>query len=86
MFHKAVKLDFKEGTVLELTFQDGKVKSYNMSTLFIKHPQLCALKNRDLFLSGQLVGAYGVKWSDELDVEAETIYEHGKTVRTEKFS
>ena len=84
MFHKAVKLEFREGTVLELTFQDGKVKRYDMAALFEKHPQLLALNDRELFLSGQLIGAYGITWNDDLDIEVETIYEEGDTVRTIK--
>lgn len=81
MFHKAVKLEFKEGTALELLFQDGLVKRYDMRALFQKHPQLRALEDRELFLSGRLLGAYGIQWNDELDIEAETIYEDGGTVR-----
>lgn len=84
MFHKAVKLDFKEGTILEVTFQDGKVKQYDMSVLFDKYPPFGALKNRDLFLSGQLMGSYGIIWNDDLDIEAETVYEDGVTVKTVK--
>ena len=84
MFHKAVKLEFGEGTVLDLTFQDGKVKRYDMAALFEKYPQLLALNDRELFLSGQLIGAYGIMWNDDLDIEAETIYEEGDTVRTIK--
>ena len=84
MFHKAIKLEYGEGTTLELTFQDGKVKRYNMSVLFGKYPQLEALKDRELFLSGKLLGAYGIAWNDDLDIEAETIYEDGETIREEK--
>ena len=65
---------------MELTFQDGKVKQYDMSMLFGKHPQLQALEDRALFLRGQLMGAYGIVWNDDLDIEAETIYEEGTTV------
>ena len=82
MFHKAVALTFKEGTKLELRFQDGTVKSYDMAVLFGKYPQLEALKDRELFLSGKLMG-YGILWNDELDIEAETIYEDGITVGQE---
>lgn len=82
MFHKAVELKFKEGTVLELTFQDGKVKRYDMSELFKKYPQLTALADRNLFLSGQLMGGYGIVWNDDLDIEVETVYEEGTTVKT----
>ena len=84
MFHKAVALEFKEGTVLELTFQDGKIIQFDMSILFDKYPQLTALKNRDLFLSGKLMGSYGIMWTDDLDIEAETIYEEGTMVRMGK--
>ena len=84
MFHKAIKLEYGEGTTLELTFQDGKVKRYNMSVLFGKYPQMEALKDRELFLSGKLLGAYGIAWNDDLDIEAETIYEDGETIREEK--
>ena len=83
MFHKAVSLQFCEGTVLELTFQDGFVKQYDVSALFGKYPQLEALRDRKLFTSGELMGAYGIRWNDELDLEAETVYEEGVTVRTE---
>ena len=80
MFHKATDLKFKEGTLLELTFQDGKVKQYDISKLFDKYPQFQALEDRALFLKGQLMGAYGIVWNDDLDIEAETIYEDGMTV------
>lgn len=54
-----------------------------MRTLFDKYPQLRALEDRDLFLSGKLTGGYGIIWNDDLDIETETIYEEGKTVRTD---
>jgi len=81
MFHKAINLEFKEGTSLELTFQNGEVKAYDMACLFEKYPQLQALKDRHLFLSGKLMGSYGIIWNDQLDIEVETIYEDGITVR-----
>ena len=84
MFHKAIEIAYGEGTTLELTFQDGKVKHYDMSALFSKYPQLEALKNRTLFTSGKLLGPYGIVWNDDLDIEVETIYEDGETVREEK--
>ena len=68
---------------MELTFQSGEVKAYDMAVLFPKYPQLEALKNRELFLSGKLIGFYGIIWNDDLDIEAETIYEDGVTVRQE---
>ena len=31
------------------------------------------------------MGSYGIVWNDELDIEAETIYEDGRTVRVEEI-
>ena len=83
MFHKATELKYLEGTAMEVTFQDGKVKRYDMALLFGKYPQLQALTDRSLFLSGKLMGAYGILWNDDLDIETETIYEDGITVPSE---
>lgn len=84
MFHRAIDLQFQDGTIIEVTFLNGEVKSYDMSNLFIKYPQLMALQNRDLFLSGKLMGSYGIVWNDELDIETETIYEEGKIIRIDE--
>ena len=83
MFHKAVELKFLPGTSMEVRFQDGNVKQYDISVLFGKYPQLKALQDRALFLSGSLMGFYGIVWNDELDLETETVYQDGVTVRTE---
>lgn len=69
-----------------MTFQNGEVKAYDMSVLFEKYPQLEALKDRELFLQGRLMGAYGIIWNDDLDIEAETIFEDGVTVRKNPVS
>ena len=86
MFHKAKELKFKKGTTLEVKFQTGEIKQYDMAVLFKKYPQLKALKDRKLFLSGKLMGAYGIIWNEDLDIEAETIYEEGKTIKVEEIS
>ena len=85
MFHKAIDLKLLMGTALEVTFQDGIVKRYDMRALFPKYPQLKQLENRELFLSGRLMGAYGIVWNDDLDIETETIYDDGETVRKEEI-
>lgn len=77
MFHRAVSLKYNEGTNLQLTFEDGCIKSYDIALLFDKYPQLKALADRTLFTSGRLSGGYGIIWSDELDLDAETVYEDG---------
>ena len=80
MFHKAISVEFLKGTSLAVTFQDGTVKGYDVSVLFPKYPQLKALEDRQLLLSGKMMGSYGIVWCDELDIETETIYADGKTI------
>lgn len=86
MFHKAIKWKPLEGTALEVTFQDGAVKRYDMRVLFPKYPQLKQLEDRELFYAGKLQGFYGIVWNDDLDIETETIYEYGETVRKENLT
>ena len=82
-FHRAIKLILKEGTTFDLYFEDGIVKRYDILTLSYKFPQLNALKDRELFLKGTLFGWSGVFWNDELDIDAETVYEDGADVTSE---
>lgn len=86
MFHKATKLKLKQGTKLDVKFQTGETKEYDMSLLFKKYPQLKALKNRKLFLKAKLTGAYLIIWNDDLDIDTETIYQEGKLIKKEEIS
>ena len=84
MFHKATGLRLLEGTSLEVCFQDGLIKQYDMKKLFPKYPQLRKLEDRSVFLMGRIAGSYGIVWTDDLDIETETIYEDGETVHEEE--
>ena len=81
MFHKAERLVFKDKTILELSFQNGQVRQYDVAALFKKYPQMKELENRELFLSGHLEGPYGIVWNDRLDLECETVYEDGVVLK-----
>lgn len=83
MHPKAISAKMNEDTLIEVTFQDGMVKQYDMSALFGKYPQLKALEDRSLFYQGRLQGFYGIVWNDDLDIDVGTIYEKGITVRQE---
>ncbi len=80
---KAIKLILKEKTTFDLYFLDGAVKRYDILSLADKFPQLNALKDRDLFLKGSLIGWSGVQWNDDLDISSETVYECGINVTNE---
>ena len=59
------------------------MKRYDILSLADKFPQLNALKDRDLFLKGSLIGWSGVQWNDDLDISSETVYECGINVTNE---
>ena len=80
---KSIKLVLKEGTTFDLYFLNGTVKRYDILSLADKFPQLNALKDRNLFLKGKLLGWSGVYWNDELDIECDTVYEEGMDVSKE---
>lgn len=80
---KAIKLILRENTIFDLMFLDGVVKRYDILSLSNKFPQLNELKDRKLFLSGKLFGWSGVIWNEDLDIDAETVYEEGIDVTDE---
>ena len=79
-YHKALQLKFLEDVSLEVTFEDGLVKRFDMSSLFEEQPEYKALENRALFESGQLL-SFVIVWNDLLDIETEEIYDCGTTVK-----
>ncbi len=85
MAHKITAVNTKENLIIVITFLNGIVKEYDIKPLFDEYPQLKALEDKSLFESVQIdVGGYGISWNDNLDLEAETLWEGGVAVaRTE---
>ena len=86
MTNKAIKLYLKKGTTIEILFLDGITKSYDVLKLSKKYPVLNELKDRKLFLKGRLFGWGGVIWNDDIDLDADVVYEDGLTVKSEENS
>ncbi len=80
---KAIKVMFREKTLIDAYFDDGSVKRFDVLSLANQYPQLNELKNRDLFLRGKLLGWSAICWNEELDLDTEIIYEVGKDVSEE---
>lgn len=57
---------------------------YDIAVPYNKYPQFRALEDRLLFLSGRLIGSYGIIWNENLDLEGETVYEDGGIVSDPK--
>ena len=81
--NKAIKVMFRERTLIDAYFDDGSVKRYDVLSLVNRYPQLNELKNRDLFNKGKLLGWSAIYWNEELDLDTEIIYEDGLDVSDE---
>ena len=79
MTHKIVSVKPMENFVLLVGFQNGIEKTYDMRTLYPVFPQFEAFeKDADLFNQVQVdMGGYGVSWNDDLDLDANDIWEDG---------
>ena len=79
MTHKIVSVKPMENFVLLVGFQNGIEKTYNMRTLYPVFPQFEVFENDvDLFNQVEVdMGGYGVSWNDDLDLDANDIWEDG---------
>lgn len=86
MTNKIVSAVGKDDFSLEVEFMSGDVKKYNMDYMLVKFPQFQTLKdNQKLFHSVSVdAGGYGVSWNDDLDVDAQTIWEDGILIEMPK--
>ena len=80
---KAIKAIFKDKALIDVYFDDGSVKRFDVLSLANKYPQLSALKDRELFLKGKLLGWSAICWNDDLDLDTEIVYEDGVDVSNE---
>lgn len=79
MFHKIKTVKSAENTVLLVCFQNGIEKIYDLKMLYNVFPQFKIFEtDKQLFNSGKVdVGGYGISWNDDLDLDAEEIWENG---------
>lgn len=80
MTHRILNVEPQDSLVLAVTFQNGIIKSYDVKQLYTVFPQFMELQSHpELFFRVKVdAGGYGVSWNDELDLEAEEIWENGK--------
>lgn len=82
---KSVKA--KDNFILSATFINGTIKEYDVKTLFPIFPQLKAFETTmGLFEQVKVdMGGYGVSWNDDLDLDANDIWEDGIEVGKENI-
>lgn len=81
--HKLKSVKILEGYTIELEFQEGVIKHFDVSTVFGSHKMYDALeKNYNLFKRVHLSGNSGIAWNDDIDIGAEKLWADGVTVKT----
>ncbi|MCD8300321.1 MAG: DUF2442 domain-containing protein [Clostridiales bacterium] len=90
MSHIIKSINTNDNLCIEAMFLDGTVKQYDLHNMFAVYPKMKELEKKDLFDTAKVdAGGYGIFWNDELDLDAETIWAEGVTVRevpTDTFS
>ncbi len=79
MSHKIKSVRTSDNMTLLAVFENGIEKAYDIRQMERLFPQFCVLKtNLELYKSVQVdVGGYGIAWNDDLDIDAEEIWENG---------
>lgn len=79
MVHKVKEVKAIENYMVEVVFFNGEIRQYDIKPLFSIFPQFCMFRtNKSLFEHVKVEpGGYGISWNDELDLDAETLWEDG---------
>ena len=88
MAHRVQSVSMIDQNILQAIFIGGEVIQYDLRKMLsilpqfqeiMKNPQLASQLSTD-------VDGYGISWNDELDLDAETIWEDGVLIRIESVS
>ena len=84
MFHKLNRIKALPGCMLWAEFKDGREVVYSVSGLVEVNPVFGDLvRNPELFAQVRIdPGGYGISWNDELDLEAEELWNCGDEVKS----
>ncbi len=82
MFHKAKNVTPLPDYLLLVHFADGSDKQYDMKSLFDEYPVFLELKETPGLFNQAKVdpGGYGISWNENVDIDAEEIYQNGTSV------
>ena len=78
MFYKIKSVAACDDYTLRAVFTNGIEKVYDIRKMFPVYPPMKALENLELFKSVRVSpGGYAVEWNDDLDLDANEIWEDG---------
>ena len=80
VFHKVEKVEILEKYVLNIIFENGVHKCYDIKPLFEKWENFRDLETIEGLFEQVKVdqGGYGISWNDELDLSCEELWNNGK--------
>lgn len=79
MFHRVKNVNTIKDYILQITFQDGTKKYYDVSKLFLKWEIFQNLETIGGLFNQVKVdkGGYGISWNDEIDLSCDELWENG---------
>ena len=88
MAHRVQSVSMIDQNILQAIFIGGEVIQYDLRKMLSILPQFQEIIN-DPSLASKVhadTGGYGVSWSDDLDLDSETIWEDGVFIRIESLA
>lgn len=88
MVHKIKSVEPLENCIISTVFFDGTIKEYDLKKLYDIFPQFKVFDiDKKLFNNVQVdAGGYGISWNDELDLDANDLWEDGQEVGKEQIN
>lgn len=80
-FHTIKSVSPLENFIIEVLFNNGIYKRYDLKPLIQRFKAFDGLKNLEVF-NGVKVdpGGYGIIWNEDLDLSSEEIWENGEII------
>ena len=84
VFHKVIAVRSLEGYCLEIAFEGGLKKKYDIKPLFTKWDSFSVLRDvPGLFEYVKIEpGGYAISWNDEIDLSCEELWNSGTFIIT----
>ena len=79
MFYKVKSVNVLENMLLEVEFENGTCKIYNLRQLLGRRPEFARLEESS-FIKNVVVdaGGYGVSWNEDIDISCNELWENGE--------
>ena len=78
MFYKIKSIKPLDDMLLEVLFENGIIKKYDLKMLFEKRPEFKKLQEKSFMNKICVdVGGYGISWDETLDISCNELWENG---------